>query len=157
MKKLLLAISFAAACGGSSGARDTLYKAPPATLFATAKSVTEGEHYKIIKTDEAKNHLETEGVWYTPDGQTDTTTGNNIARLQEDSINIAFDVDVTPAGDSAHVVVTPAIHRKHGLSSLPDTIDAEDPSLPGWVLGKTNALQNKIHDALAQYAAPAAK
>ncbi len=157
MKQLLFAIAFAAACGGSSGARDTLYKAPPATLFSTAKSVTESEHYKIIKSDDAANHLETEDIWYTPEGQTDTSTGRNVSRLQNDSINLAFAVDVKPAGDAARVIVTPAIHRMHGLSSLPETVDAADPSLPGWVAGKTNALQTKIHDALVTYVAPPAK
>jgi hypothetical protein len=155
MTKLILAIAFAAACGGSSmGARDTLYKAPPATLFATAKTVADGEHYNVVTADERANHLETEAIWYTPDGQTDTTTGRNVARLQNDSINLAFSIDVKPAGDSARVIVTPAIHRMHGLSSLPETVDAEDPSLPGWVRGKTSALQEKIHAALVQYAAP---
>lgn len=156
MKKLLLAIAFAVACGGSAGGRDTLYKAPPATLFSTAKSVTEGEHYKIVKTDEAANHFETEDIWYTPEGQMDTSTGRNVSRLQNDSINITFAVDVKPAGDTSRVVVTPTIHRMHGLSSLPETVDGQDPSLPGWVAGKTNALQAKIHDALTIYAAPAA-
>ncbi len=157
MTKLLLAIAFALGCGGSSGARDTLYKAPPATLFSVAKSATEAEHYQIIKADEGASHFETADIWYTPDGQIDTATGNNVARLQNDSVNIAFAVDVKPVGDGARVIVTPSVHRKHGLSSLPETIDPEDPVLPGWVMGKTNALQTKIHDALAQYAAPVAK
>ena len=157
MKKCLFAIAFAAACGGSTGSRDTLYKAPPATLFSTAKSVTEGDHYEIIKVDEAAKHFETEGIWYTPDGQIDTSTGRNVSRLRNDSINMAFAVDVKPAGDAARVIVTSAIHRMHGLTSLPETVDADDPSLPGWVAGKTNALQAKIQDALATYAAPVAK
>lgn len=156
MTKLILALVLTCACGASStGARDTLYKAPPATLFSTARAVADGEHYKVIAADERTNHLETEPVWYTPDGQIDTATGRNVARLQNDSINLAFAIDVKPMGDSARVIVTPAIHRMHGLSSLPETVDAEDPSLPGWVTGKTSSLQTKIHDALVQYAAPA--
>jgi hypothetical protein len=158
MKTILFALSLACACGASAnGARDTLYKAPPATLLSTAKSVTEAEHYKIVKLDEGANHLETEAIWYTPDGQTDSTTGNNVSRLQNDSINIAFAIDVKPAADAARVIVTPAIHRLHGLSSLPESVELEDPSLPGWVGGKTRALQSKVHDALARYATSAAK
>lgn len=156
MKKLIAAIGFAllAACGGgSNGGRDTLYHAPPATLFATAKSVTEGEHYHIVK-DDGQAHMETEAIWYTPDGQIDTTTGNNISRLQEDSINLAFNIDVKASGDGQQVVVSPQIHRKHGLTSLPEAMDPDDPQLPGWVHGKVVSLQSKIHDSLAQFAAP---
>ncbi|CAN5362989.1 hypothetical protein BH11MYX1_BH11MYX1_37240 [soil metagenome] len=55
------------------------------------------------------------------------------------------------AGDAARVVVTPSIHQMHGLSSLPEPVDADDPSLPGSVAGTTNALQTKSHDALVPY------
>ncbi|HEY0250117.1 MAG TPA: hypothetical protein VGC41_01270 [Kofleriaceae bacterium] len=163
MKKL---IGFAfvlavAACGGaaSSPAMDnTMYKAPPATLFSTAKDVMNSEHYKVVKDDGAA-HIETEAIWYAPSGSIDTSTGENISRLQEDSINIAYNIDVQTTGDSSKVVLTPVIHRKHGLSSLPETMDPSDPALPGWVGGRTAKLQEKLHDALGKVggaAAPAA-
>ena len=49
-------------------------------------------------------------------------------------INLAFSFDVKPAGDSARVIVTPAIDRLHGLSSLPETVDPGSELASMWTL-----------------------
>ena len=155
MVQIAAALTFVASCGTSAElkvARDTTYKAPPATLFAAAKEVSEAS-YKTASSDENALRLQTEPLWYTPEGQLDTTTGNNIARLQEDSINLALVVAFNKAdADTFKLDVSPIVFRKHGLSSKPDPVEPSDPSLPGWVGGKAAALQLKIHDRLTSYA-----
>ena len=161
MTKFLVIVSLAvmAACGPSSAelktARETTYTAPPATLFAAAKDGLAALHYDIRETDEGNLRLETQPIWFTPQGQIDTTTGENIARLQEDSIHLTYVVQLAKAtGDAYRLTVVPLIGRKHGLTSVPDNVAREDPSLPGWVEGKTTALEVNLHDRLKQYATP---
>ena len=154
---LAVAIVLVAACGPSSSevktARATTYNGAPAELFAATKTAIEEMHYQIHSSNDGELTLDTLGIWYNPDGQIDTAIDNNIARLQEDSINMAFTVKLVQNNGTWRVDVTPHIGRKHGLTSTPDTIDPEDPSLPGWVAGKTDSLVLHIHDKLKQYAA----
>ena len=155
---LAVALVLVAACGPSSAelksAQDTTYSGAPATLFAAMKSAVEDANNKIQKSDDGELTVETLGVWYTPEGQVDTMIDNNIARLQDDSVNIAYSVKLKQAGNatSYKVEVTPVIGRKHGLTSAPDKVDPDDPSLPGWVAGKANSLRVHIHDKMAMYA-----
>jgi len=155
---LAVALVLVAACGPSSAelktAQDTTYSGAPATLFAAMKSAVEDANNKIHTSNDADLTVETDGIWYTPEGQIDTTVGDNIARLNDDSVNIAYSVKLAQAGSATtyKVQVTPVIGRKHGLSSTPDKVDPDDPSLPGWVAGKANSLRVHIHDKMAMYA-----
>ena len=153
---LAVALVLVAACGPSSSeiktARATTYSGAPAELFAATKSAVEEAHYQIQTSNDGDLTLETRGIWYNPDGQIDTSIDTNIARLQEDSINIEYTVKLVQNGGTWRVDVTPLIGRKHGLTSTPDKVDPEDPSLPGWVQGKTDSLAIHIHDKLKQYA-----
>ena len=161
MTKFLVIASFAvmAACGPSNAelnsARATTYKGPASTLFAAAKDGLTANHYDIRETDEGNLRLQTQPIWFTPEGQIDATTGENISRLQEDSIHLTYQVQFTKAdGDTWRLSVVPLIGRKHGLTSLPETVDKDDPSLPGWVAGKTRSLELDLRDRLKPYAAP---
>jgi hypothetical protein len=157
---LALALVLGAACGSSSSelqsARATTYKGPASTLFAAAKAGLTANHFDIRETDEGNLRLETQPIWYTPDGTADTTTGENISRLQEDSIHLTYQIQFTKAdGDTWRLSVVPLIGRKHGLTSLPETVDKDDPSLPGWVAGKTRSVELDLRDHLKEYAVPA--
>ncbi|HEY6032937.1 MAG TPA: hypothetical protein VIV58_01725, partial [Kofleriaceae bacterium] len=149
---LAVALVLVAACGPSSSeiktARATTYNGAPAELFAATKTAVEDMHYQIHSSNDGELTLETLGIWFNPDGQIDTAIDNNIARLQEDSINITYTVKLVQNNGTWRVDVTPLIGRKHGLTSTPDKIEPEDPSLPGWVGGKTDALVIHIHDKL---------
>jgi hypothetical protein len=156
-KIIVLALALIASCGSSSAelktARDTSYKAPPATLFAAAKAATEAAHYNVKLEDPDAMKLETDPKWYTPDGQLDASVGNNISQYQQDSINLGFVVQLPKSGaDSYKLSVSRIVLRKHGLSSNPETMDPEDPAVPPWVAGKASALELGIHDALKPYA-----
>jgi hypothetical protein len=153
---LWLAIATVASCGPSAGsikaAEDTRYKADPATLFAGAKAATASD-YKLVSSDDAAFTLTTEGVWYTPEGQVDRAPGQNIARLQDMSINFAVVVKVVKAdADTYKVAVEPIALRKEGLVSKPVKLEMTDPSVPGWVHGKVETLDLAIHDRLKSYA-----
>lgn len=161
-KKLSLSLQLAwllamvVSCGASAAevktAREARYKAVPATLYAAVRAATESR-YTIAASDEAGLMLKTEPRWYTPEGQADTTHGDNIARLQNNSINFSVIVRLVKADpDSYTVNVEPVALRLHGLSSKPEPLDMKDPSVPGWVHGKVDSLQLAIHDRLQAYA-----
>lgn len=156
-KFIVVAITLIASCGPSAAelktARDTTYKAPPATLFAAAKAATETAHYKVKLEDPDAMKLVTEPQWYTPDGQLDASVGNNFSEYQQDSIDLSFVVQLSKTGaDSYKLDVKQIVLRKHGLSSIPETMDPEDPAVPPWVAGRTSALELNIHDKLKPYA-----
>lgn len=146
----------AVSCGPSAGqvktAREARYKGDPATLYAAVKAATESRH-KIATSDEAALALQTEGRWYTPEGQVDTARGENLARLQQNSINFSVLVRLVKGDtDSYTVSVEPIALRMSGPSSQPEPLDLKDPSVPGWVHGKADSLQLDIHERLKPYA-----
>jgi hypothetical protein len=148
-----------ASCAGSNAnvkvAQDAHYKADPVTLFAGAKAAT--SDYKVVSSDDGAFTFQTEGVWYTPEGQVDRAPGQNIARLQDMSINFAVVVKVVKAdADTYKVDVVPIALRKQGLVSKPETLDMNDASVPGWVHGKLESIQLAIYDKLKGYAATGA-
>ena len=152
----ILGVAFFLGCGPSSAevkmANDATYSGAPATLFEATKAAVSADHYDLALTDPDNLKLNTAPNWYTPEGQIDTTTGENISRLQEDSIQLSWVVQLSKAGDAYKVTVTPTVLRKHGLSSNPETMDPSDPAVPPWAGGKTNKLALDIHEALKQYA-----
>jgi hypothetical protein len=154
---LAFLVALLMSCGPSSAvvktARETHYKGPPATLFATAKTVVTEADYPIALADENGFTLKTEGRWYTPEGQVDRTRGNNIARLQENSVNFSVRVTVIKmGGESFTVTVEPVALKLRGLSSEPDPLKVGDPEMPGWVMSKVDTLQMSIYDRLKSYA-----
>jgi hypothetical protein len=153
---ILAVLVVVVSCGASAAeiktAREARYKADPATLYAAAKAETE-RGYKIAAADDAAFMLQTEPRWYTPEGQADAARGNNIARLQENSINFSVVVRLAKVdADSYKVIVDPVALRLRGLSSKPEPLDPKDPSAPGWVQGKLESLQLGIHERLKPYA-----
>jgi len=156
MQKLVVLLVVAVACAPSQAelntARATTYKAPPATLFGAMKATT-GDSYTIAGADEAQLVVQTQATWYTPDGQVDTMVGDNLARLQDNSINFAVIVRlVKTTGDSYAVSVEPIALRLRGLGSKAERVDPSDPDVPGWVRGKVASLEMSLHRALKGYA-----
>jgi hypothetical protein len=147
-----LALSCGASAAQIKAAREARYKGDPATLYAAVRSATESRH-KIVGEDAAALTLQTEARWYTPDGQVDSARGNNIARLQENSVNFSVIVRLVKGdADSYTVIIEPIALRLRGLTSRPEPLDMKDPSVPGWVHGKVDALQLDIHERLEPYA-----
>jgi hypothetical protein len=147
-----VAVSCAPSTAKLKTAREARYKADPATLYAAVKGVTDVD-YQIASSDDSGFVLRTAPTWYTPDGQADTKHGNNIARLQENSVNFSVVVRLVKAdADSYTVSVEPVALRLSGLSSKPEPLDPKDPSAPGWVQGKVQSLELGIYDGLKQYA-----
>jgi len=153
MKFLVLALLVS--CGASSAevktARDAKYKGAPATLFATMKAATEAT-YKILGSDEATLVLKTEPRWYTPEGQADTARGGNVARLQDNSINLSFVVALVTDDDTYRVNVEPIILRHSTLTANPEKLQLGNPLVPGWVNGKVESLQLDLYGRLKGYA-----
>jgi hypothetical protein len=154
LASLLLAL--ACSCGASAGevktAQTTAYAAEPATLFTEMKAAVEGT-YKVAQTDQNTLALRTETRWYTPDGQIDTKAGANPSSVQDKSINLVFVVGLVKVDARSYKVgVEPIILRKNELSSAPEQLKLDDPTVPGWVKGKTDTLQLEIYRRLKGYA-----
>ncbi|MEO8698510.1 MAG: hypothetical protein ABI867_00670 [Kofleriaceae bacterium] len=152
----LLVILVLGSCGASSGevksAREASYAADPATLFNEVKTTTE-HTYKVAAVDTNTLALRTVPRWYTPDGQVDTKAGDNPSSVQDLSINLTLLVGLSKVDSRSYkVMVEPIVRRKNGLASEPQEVKMTDPSVPGWVQGKIDALQLDIHRKLAGYA-----
>lgn len=154
-----LAALVLAACGGASGkqvttARQTRYQGDQLQLFAAAKAAAE-EKYKLQKSDETTLGFQTEARWYNPDGQSISSNISDLRDAPDQSLLIAFVVQLVLDDPHYAVHVTPMIQRYHKGRPNPDVVDPKDPSLPGWALGKAENLEVAIHEALKQYAVAA--
>ena len=141
------------ACGASSsevkGAKQAHYKGDKMALYNAAKDAVAAK-YKIDKSDEPNLTLQTVGRWYTPEGLGASERGD-MRDVPDRSINITFSVALRPDGDAYIVQITPAYLRYFAGRPNPDTLTADDPSLPGFAPGKVDALAVDIHEALKAY------
>ncbi len=152
---LALGLAALAACGPSgkqvASAKQARYQGDRLQIFAAMKQAVETK-YKIDKSDEAALGLQTEVRWYNPEGQAVASPMGDARDVPDQSLGIALVVELLPEGDRHVVSVKPLILRYHKGRPNPDVLEANDPSLPGWVHGKGDNLQVEIYEALKQYA-----
>jgi hypothetical protein len=150
---MLIAVLAIAACGPSSkelsGAKTAHYKGDKLVMFNTIKSTVESK-YVLQKTDENTLGIQTIGRWFTSEGLTVGERGGDMRDVPPQAIQIALVVTLQPDGDSYVVTVKPLMLRYLGTPK-PQSLAADDPSVPGWATGKVDQLALEIHDALAQY------
>jgi hypothetical protein len=154
-----LALAALGACGPSgkqvATAKEARYQGDPQRIFAVIKQAVESK-YKILKSDEAALGLQTEGRWYSPEGQAISATIGDARDVPDQSLNISLVVELLTDGDRRVVSVKPLIMRYHQGRPNPDQVESTDPSLPGWVHGKGDNLLVAIHEALGPYEVKAA-
>lgn len=154
MRNLIITVAVLAACGGPSGrdvamAKQARYSGDKLQLFADMKAGVEA-NYKLDVSDETKLALRTIGRWYTPDGLVTTATLES-GKLPDKSLNIALVAQLLPEQDKWIVHVEPVILRYNaGISKL-EPMRREDPSLPGYVNGKSDELAFDINKKLKPY------
>jgi hypothetical protein len=150
---MLIAALAIAACGPSSkelsGAKTAHYKGDKLVMFNTIKSTIESK-YVLQKTDENTLGIQTIGRWFTSEGLTVGERGGDMRDVPPQAIQIALVVTLQPDGDSYVVTVKPLMLRYLGTPK-PQSLGADDPSVPGWATGKVDQMALEIHDALAQY------
>jgi hypothetical protein len=155
-----------AACGPSgkqvATAREARYQGEQQQLFAVIKQ-TVAASYTIQKVDDASYGLQTEGRWFSPEGQAISTPMGDARDKPDGSLSIALVVQLQPDGDRYIVLVKPIVARFIKGQPAPQPLEENDPSVPSWVRDKGDNLQVSLHEALKQYevkgaggAAPAA-
>jgi hypothetical protein len=162
MRNLIVSIACAlalvAACGPSGRevavAKTARYQGDKLTLFAGAKTATEGKH-PLDQSDETTLTIVTKGRWFTPEGLVsnwkpgDQKDGKD--RLDDRSLNISLVVRLLPEGDKWVVLVEPVILEfRQGQGNL-NPLKPNDPALPGWATGKVDQLAYEIYTALRPY------
>jgi hypothetical protein len=159
---LTCAVLVAATAGCPPGAaeiktaREAHYRGPPEALFRGAESAATEQHYKIGEDNPDSGAFITLDKVWGPEGETESTGAGDAIQVRNKSIIIAFVVQVVPAGhDQFAIHIEPKIRRLYSNRPNLDDLEPDDPSLPGWVQGKTDQLTVAIHDALAAYAVPA--
>jgi hypothetical protein len=151
----LAAVIAIAACGGPSNqqiasAKQARYQGDKSLLFRTAKAAVE-EKTKVAKEDEATLGFQTAGRWYTTDGILAPGSDEDFKNIPDKSIRLTLVVRLLPDADKWIVQVEPSMLRRIAGSPQPEKVEANDPSVPGFVQGQVDTLQFDIWNALKQY------
>ena len=144
-------------CGPSSKqvqtAKATHYKTQAGRIYSIALDVAE-KTFKIYEKDDDKEAFLTLPKWYTEDGQSETGGSGDTVKVREGDLEVALLVKVdTDVDGIATVTVAPVVQR-YRMGLQPQPLAADDPSMPGWVGGKADALAVEIYNAAKPYAAP---
>lgn len=168
MRNLIITavVAALAACGPSgkdiAAAKLARYQGDKLQLFAAMKATVEGK-YKIDVSDETKLALRTTARWYTPEGLSSTwtpadargTTGAagdpNRRGTMDRALNIALIAQLLPDNDKWIVHIEPLILRYNEGQPKLEPMRPDDPSLPGFVKGKSDELAYDIHAKLKQW------
>jgi len=156
MRNLIItAIVAMAACGGPSGkdvamAKQARYQGDKLELFTGMKSTVETK-YKLDVSDETKLALKTIGRWYTPEGLVSNWTPADGAKLPDRSLNISLVAQLLPENDNWVVHIEPVILRFTLGQSKLEPVRPDDPSLPGFVKGKSDELAYDVNKKLKAF------
>jgi hypothetical protein len=160
MRNLILTATIAAlaACGASGKdvamAKQARYAGDKLQLFGVMKSAVEGK-YKLDVSDETKLALRTTGRWYTPEGLVSNWTPSDVGtsghKLPDRSLNIALVAQLLPENDNWVVHIEPIILRFNANQPKLEPVRIDDPSLPGFVLGKSDELAFDVNKKLKQW------
>ena len=145
------------ACGPSAQqvktAREAQYRADGNVVFRAVVDAIADKRHKIAQADASTGAVATEPRWYEPDGTfEDKAADGERAMVEHGSILLGFEVQVTPAGDTFTVTVTPRAVQVREGSAAPHPLSANDPAMTSWIAGKTDDLYLAIYERLKPYA-----
>lgn len=159
MRSLALLELFASitttSCGPSAAelrlAKSAVYDDSPQSVFARAVAATLHKHYEIGIVDCKRLVFTTRRRLYLSDGSALTpATPQNMLRENGPGVAVVFGVEITPTtGDRATVVVRP---RAWVGGAFGREVDADDPTMPGFIVDRADALSLEIHDYEARRA-----
>jgi hypothetical protein len=151
----VLTLLLAAACGPDlaqiTRAHDAHYQGDPSAMFQAAEEAATGEHYKIDEDDADQRAFVTVNRMYGPEGDLESQGSGGFTQMRDRSIVLQFTVRIVPAEQAFAVEIEPHIQRAFVDRPNTDQLAPDDPSVPGWVHGRTDELAVAIHDALAAY------
>lgn len=150
----------AAATGCAAGghavgaARAARYHGDRLAMFAALRSAVAAK-YPLASSDETALRIETRARWYSPEGLgTTAEPSHDLRDMPDRSIHMKLMVALVPHGpDSAlwMVSIEPTMMRYFTGRPNPDRLTLDDPSVPGWAIGKVDQLHAAIHEALQPY------
>lgn len=157
MRNLIITVAIVAiaACGGPSGkevamAKQARYQGDKLQLFGLMKETVESK-YKLDVSDETKLALRTISRWYTPEGLVSNWTPQDTGKLPDRSLGIALIAQLLPEQDNWVVHIEPVILRYNAGQPKLEPVRPDDPSLPGFVRGKSDELAYDVNKKLKQY------
>lgn len=149
---LAAALALGAACGPSSKqvevATAAQYQASLGRMYEISLDVA-GAKYKIYEEDAEHARFLTLPIWYTPEGTTESGGTGDTVSVRDGSMLLALLVEITPVAgrpDAVAVHVMPVVERYRLGQSMNDKLPPDDPSMPGRVSGRVEALAVAIYD-----------
>ncbi|MBP9206832.1 MAG: hypothetical protein KBG28_22865 [Kofleriaceae bacterium] len=149
-----------AACGPSAAqvkvAKEARYKASVDVIFDVAVLVAK-EQGKLFGVDPESRVVVTLPRWHKPDGGLESAGVGDAVLVGDGALLVALKIMVVD--DDAGLVrvdVVPVVERFRMGQSQHDVLAPDDPSMPGWVLGKVDAMALAIHQRAKVHAVPAA-
>jgi hypothetical protein len=158
MRGVALAVLLLAACGPSTAqiqtAKMAVYHGDGHQLLELAEQAATGdEHYKISTVDDGHLMFETIGRFYSPEGDLQSEGAQGYVKVDNHSVKVSFIVAVQQIdSDQFAVIVKPRTWQYLRGSPQMRELDAQDPNLPPWVLGRANVLQLAIYERTRGYA-----
>ncbi|MBA3500354.1 MAG: hypothetical protein H0T65_08275, partial [Deltaproteobacteria bacterium] len=159
MRNLIMTLAVLAACGGPSGkdvamAKQARYQGDKLELFANMKQTVESK-YKLDVSDETQLAVKTTARWYTPEGLVSNWTPSDVGtqghKLPDRSLNITLVAQVLPSEGNWVVHIEPVILRFNANQPKLEPVRLDDPSLPGFVKGKSDELAFDVNKKLKQW------
>ncbi len=130
-------------------AKQARYQGDKQELFAGMKQTIEGK-YKVEVADETQLAVKTTGRWYTPEGLVSNWTPSD-GKLPDRSLNITLVAQLLPSEGNYVVSIEPVILRYTKDQPKLEPLRPDDPSLPGFVRGKSDELAFDVNKKLKQW------
>ena len=136
-------------------AKQARYQGDKLQLFAGMKDTIESK-YKIEVADETQLAVKTTGRWYTPEGLVSNWTPSDVDaahghKLPDRSLNITLVAQLLPSEGNYVVSIQPVILRFNANQPKLEPVRVDDPSLPGFVVGKSDELAFDVNKKLKQW------
>ncbi len=135
-------------------AKQARYQGDKLELFANMKQTVESK-YKLDVSDETQLAVKTTARWYTPEGLVSNWTPSDVGtqghKLPDRSLNITLVAQVLPSEGNWVVHIEPVILRFNANQPKLEPVRLDDPSLPGFVKGKSDELAFDVNKKLKQW------
>jgi hypothetical protein len=138
-------------------AKTSIYYGNAAQILQLAEQGAMDENYKIGPVDDGHLTFETVGRFYSPTGDLQSEGAEGYVKVDNHSVKVSFIVEIDQlANDQFRVQVRPRTWQYLAGSPQMRELDPTDPSLPPWVLGRSDHLAVAIHDRLEGNTTPPA-
>lgn len=156
MQRRVLGLVLIAACGPSNAevrtARTAVYTGDVHRIFELAEQGALDEHYKVGDVDDGHLSFETVGRFYSPEGDLQSEGAGGYVKVDNHSVKVSFIVTVAETDTNQYAItVTPRTWQYLAGSPQMRELAPEDPNLPPFVKGRSDALALAIYERARGY------